>query len=125
MKNFLYTILQIFIDFILMVLCCIILACVSNFIKLNLINVCFIFCIIYFLLSNVIFDSFGFKILKVKISGKKIFIFLSNLLLLIYIIGAYKKIFFIQLLGIIDFVGFIFYKNRLSFYMFKLTMVYK
>lgn len=140
MKKFVYYILQLFIDILFALL---ILAVLFVIIFSSLFTIIDIIAnsditeplspyikylwILYLLFSNTFFISIGCLVLRLRYKGNKILIFISNLFLILYWLGAYKQISVLQILGVIDFIGFFIPKinNRLINYLFKIALIKK
>ncbi len=140
MKKFVYYILQLFIDILFALL---ILAVLFVIIFSSLFAIIDIIAnsditeplspyikylwILYLLFSNTFFISIGCLVLRLRYKGNKILIFISNLFLILYWLGAYKQISVLQILGVIDFIGFFIPKinNRLINYLFKIALIKK
>ncbi|MCQ2579433.1 MAG: hypothetical protein MJ159_01885 [Treponemataceae bacterium] len=140
MKKFVYYVLQLFIDILFALL---ILAVLFVIIFSSLFTIIDIIAnsditeplspyikylwILYLLFSNTFFISIGCLVLRLRYKGNKILIFISNLFLILYWLGAYKQISVLQILGVIDFIGFFIPKinNRLINYLFKIALIKK
>lgn len=82
---------------------------------------------LYLLFCNVFYVSIGCRILKIRYTGNKYLILLSNLILLAAWFGAFKNITVLQILGIIDLICLFIPKinQRLTNYLLKISIAPK
>lgn len=67
-------------------------------------NLTYVVMVLYLLFCNVFYVSVGFRLLKIRYSGNKYLVLLSNFIFLAYWYGAYKGILILQLIGTADLI---------------------
>lgn len=70
----------------------------------GIMNLTYVVMVLYLLFCNVFYVSVGFRLLKIRCSGNKYLVLLSNFIFLVYWYGAYKEITVLQLIGTVDLI---------------------